>query len=434
MRLSVLMLLLCLSVAVADAFAPTFSGLALQPIAVEVPKSSGLEAVYVLSSAQGVECSIAYSSPTPPHWYAFSNLGGGFAQEIASVNSNGVSTIKLTDGDMGYIVEVDSERKCFWVTDYSGYEITVEALLPVSADDCSLVTLNPVGAAPRINYFSVNGQQLTLNRQLRLTYFNLEYSDTDHQYKQIEASKTLDFVVGNITLAAPLCQTAFTLAGDRFLTVWGREIDVTSEMVVPKAVECKTIATQAKRDNDNERDKGASENSLGGSAPVDVTFSAAVTDAAVFTEWQFSTQSDFNDIYLRAQALDTDYSFREMGTFYVRFACADASGVCETFSDTYTVSVGESSLLCPNAFSPGASEGTNDVWKVSYHSIVEFECHIFDRYGKQMTQFSNPAEGWDGKYKGKLVPAGVYYYVIKARGADGKAYNLAGDINIVNYR
>jgi len=31
------------------------------------------------------------------------------------------------------------------------------------------------------------------------------------------------------------------------------------------------------------------------------------------------------------------------------------------------------------------------------------------------------------------VPPGVYYYVIKAQGADGKNYKLSGDINIVGY-
>ena len=40
----------------------------------------------------------------------------------------------------------------------------------------------------------------------------------------------------------------------------------------------------------------------------------------------------------------------------------------------------------------------------------------------------------DGKIGGKFVPSGVYYYVIKARGADGKKYNLSGDINIINSR
>ncbi len=49
-----------------------------------------------------------------------------------------------------------------------------------------------------------------------------------------------------------------------------------------------------------------------------------------------------------------------------------------------------------------------------------------------MCSFTNPAEGWDGRYKGKTVPTGVYFYVIKATGADGKEYKLSGDINILH--
>ena len=51
-----------------------------------------------------------------------------------------------------------------------------------------------------------------------------------------------------------------------------------------------------------------------------------------------------------------------------------------------------------------------------------------------MVSLTSPSQGWDGKYKGKLVPAGAYFYVIKAIGADGKKYELSGDINIINYK
>ncbi|MDE6062756.1 MAG: T9SS type B sorting domain-containing protein, partial [Duncaniella sp.] len=158
----------------------------------------------------------------------------------------------------------------------------------------------------------------------------------------------------------------------------------------------------------------------------------AVTDAALFKEWQLSRFEDFEDTHLRFQELSFDYTFTEEGTTYVRFMCANADGSCEAYGDVYTVSIGASSLKCPNAFSPNG-DGVNDEWKVSYSSIVSFDCHIFDRYGHEMASFSDPSLGWDGKYKGKLVPSGAYYYVIKARGADGKNYKLSGDINIVNY-
>ncbi len=35
---------------------------------------------------------------------------------------------------------------------------------------------------------------------------------------------------------------------------------------------------------------------------------------------------------------------------------------------------------------------------------------------------------------GKPVPAGVYFYVIKAVGADGVKYNKAGDINVIGFK
>ncbi len=47
---------------------------------------------------------------------------------------------------------------------------------------------------------------------------------------------------------------------------------------------------------------------------------------------------------------------------------------------------------------------------------------------------TDPSQGWDGKHGGKYVPAGAYFYTIRALGADGKRYELSGDINIVEYR
>ena len=97
------------------------------------------------------------------------------------------------------------------------------------------------------------------------------------------------------------------------------------------------------------------------------------------------------------------------------------------------MSIGASELLCPNAFTPDG-DGVNDLWRVSYRSLVEFECWIFDRYGAQLYNFKDPEGGWDGKYGGKLVKPGVYFYVITAVGADGKKYKKSGDINILRRR
>ena len=116
---------------------------------------------------------------------------------------------------------------------------------------------------------------------------------------------------------------------------------------------------------------------LGGSGPVTILFKAAVTDAVVYKEWQFSRDASFEVIDLRIQETEVEHVFNEQGTTYVRFVAGNDSGSCDYYSDTYTVYIGESRLECPNAFSPGASEGTNDEWMVSYKSIMSFECSIF---------------------------------------------------------
>ena len=48
-----------------------------------------------------------------------------------------------------------------------------------------------------------------------------------------------------------------------------------------------------------------------------------------------------------------------------------------------------------------------------------------------MFYFDSPDQGWDGKYRGKYVDPGVYYYVIEAKGAYNKKMKLKGHINIL---
>ncbi|MDE6325850.1 MAG: gliding motility-associated C-terminal domain-containing protein [Duncaniella sp.] len=432
---SVILFSLLMTAAPAGAAKLSFSGNSMQVLTADAPASSGLDDIYILNDMSGVSATYTASSPSAQvTWYRYSNLGGGYAEIVDGIIRNGNDwTLPAAEGDMGYIIEEGTTRYYCWVVDYSRHPYDVDNLQPGPESDCSRVQLLVDGTGDRITYYSINGQGLTLSRDIKLEYNTLVYNSDNGTYAQTLATETLDYLSPSIHAPAPLCDTSFSLSGDCFLRQWGMESTADSPTVMATAVEARTSAVQTARDNDNEKKDGSGDE-LGGSAPAEIEFSAAVTDAAVFTEWQISTYPEFDDITMRMRELETTYTFRELGTFYVRFVCADASGECEYYSDIYTVSIGNSSLLCPNAFSPGASEGVNDEWKVSYRSIVSYECHIFNRNGVKMISMTDPSQGWDGKYNGKLVPAGVYYYVIKATGADGKKYNLSGDINIVNYK
>ena len=86
----------------------------------------------------------------------------------------------------------------------------------------------------------------------------------------------------------------------------------------------------------------------------------------------------------------------------------------------------------PNAFSPNG-DGINDVYKAKsgYQSLVEFHAYIFNRWGQKLYEWTNPADGWDGTYNGKDVKEGVYYVLVKAKGADGRKYNIKRDVNLL---
>ena len=46
-------------------------------------------------------------------------------------------------------------------------------------------------------------------------------------------------------------------------------------------------------------------------------------------------------------------------------------------------------------------------------------------------EWSDPAGGWDGTFRGKDVKVGTYYCLVKARGADGRKFNIKKDVNLM---
>lgn len=413
---------------------PQFANTGLEPITVAAETATGLDNIYVLSHTRGVTVSVTVNSASSATVQTFGMMGAAYGEDYPEgqlSRSQGTLSFPLLEGDKGYAITDGGRTSYFWVVDYSTHRFSVDALnIDLDASDCDRTLLSIDGNADRIIYYSINGRSYTLNRDIELSYTSLTYDATRNQYASVNVDTKLSYISGHINAQAPLCDTYFHIRGDRFLNQWNMAEEATSPYFTATAVEATTSAVQNKRQSENEL---ASDEPLGGSAPAEIEFSAAVTDAAIFTQWQMARDADFENLTFHTSDLAFTYTFTDMGTVYVRFVANNAAGTCEYIGETYEIYIGESRLLCPNAFSPGSTEGVNDEWRVSYKSIVSFECYIFNRWGQKMAEFHDPAQGWDGKVGGKLVPAGVYYYVIKAKGSDGKNYNLSGDINIVGY-
>lgn len=400
-------------------------------LSVTPPAGTGLNDIYIIYG--GSETVLTYTSESGENnvkWLVYDERGGGYAEEVSTIDRSGaVSTFRNPRVNCGYIIEDGAKRSYFWLVDYSNYEFAINGVSFPAEQDCGSATLEVDCNCPTITYYSVTGVPKVLSREITVSYNTLEWNDDDAVYNGKETTETVANLSERMVLPAPLCDTQFVIDGDKFLSQWGLAKTFTTDILRASSIDFQTTATQQRRENGNEQ--GTSEDALGGSAPATITFSAICTDAVEHKEWQISKSQDFSTVDYRFNEETIDYTFDEQGSYYVKFIGSNSDASCTNESDVYTVSIGESLLDCPNAFSPDASPGYNDEWKVSYKSIVEFKCWIFDRYGNKMIEFDDPSKGWDGKYKGKYVKPGVYYYVIEAKGADGKEYKKKGDINIL---
>lgn len=179
-----------------------------------------------------------------------------------------------------------------------------------------------------------------------------------------------------------------------------------------------------------------------GSAPIKAIFKANADHNEgwnSYFEWRFTKVGE-NSPYLVRYEQDTDYTFTSSGiTKIVLYAIFVQGTDTVSFTKDYwernvpiTVSISESNLSFPNAFSPNG-DGVNDIYKAkdTFRSIVEFHAYIYNRWGQLLYEWTNPSEGWDGKYKGQDVKQGVYFCLVKAKGADGRIFNIKQDVNLL---
>lgn len=67
----------------------------------------------------------------------------------------------------------------------------------------------------------------------------------------------------------------------------------------------------------------------------------------------------------------------------------------------------------PSGFTPNG-DGHNDVWVLDFAVLFpDIDVQVFSRWGEPLFRSVGYKVPWDGKYDGKLVPMGTYYYVIE---------------------
>lgn len=88
--------------------------------------------------------------------------------------------------------------------------------------------------------------------------------------------------------------------------------------------------------------------------------------------------------------------------------------------------------IVPNAFSPN-NDGHNDLLVLNGWDkcVSDFSLVIFDRWGEKVYETTNPANSWDGKYKGKILDPAVFVYYIDAKSNSGEKVTKKGNISLI---
>ena len=111
---------------------------------------------------------------------------------------------------------------------------------------------------------------------------------------------------------------------------------------------------------------------------------------------------------------------------------------CQESACIVLTEVIDPNLYIANVFSPTV-EGFNNKFFVQSDEFITTikELVIMNRWGEKVFVAqpdhapNDPAFGWDGRYKGQLVPTGVYAYLVIAEDVTGGTVKTAGDVMLV---
>ena len=111
----------------------------------------------------------------------------------------------------------------------------------------------------------------------------------------------------------------------------------------------------------------------------------------------------------------------------------DTAGCESERTVTITVEIPCFNLTIPNVFTPGngGGLGLDKVFYIKTKNMDAWSLIIYDRWGKEMYNSTNPDDYWDGTTKGgAAAPAGVYYYIISGT-CQNSTYKKEGFVQLI---
>ncbi|MBI5917443.1 MAG: gliding motility-associated C-terminal domain-containing protein [Bacteroidetes bacterium] len=87
-------------------------------------------------------------------------------------------------------------------------------------------------------------------------------------------------------------------------------------------------------------------------------------------------------------------------------------------------------VFVPTGFTPNG-DGKNDTFKVIGNNLDEVYIAVYNRWGEKVFESKDPAVGWDGTYKGKLLPPDAYGFYVQVKCFGGLDFFKKGNVTLL---
>ena len=161
-------------------------------------------------------------------------------------------------------------------------------------------------------------------------------------------------------------------------------------------------------------------NTISGDVPLTVNFSNQGVASAL--SWDFGDRA-------ASKENSPTHTFDKPGSYVVTLTAKNAG---KSASDKMTITVNPISDINAdaNVFSPNG-DGKNDFFFFGLKNIESIDVEIQDLAGHVVSKWTDLEGKWDGKnLSGADAPPGLYLYVLKAVGTDGRSISKKGSLTL----
>jgi len=156
-----------------------------------------------------------------------------------------------------------------------------------------------------------------------------------------------------------------------------------------------------------------------------ISFTNLSSADAVRFKWLFG---DGDSLVTTSRAV-IQHEYNATGDYNACLIAINPAGCPDTVCKKVSTLI-EPALDVPNAFTPASGDVNSKVF-VRGFGIAKLKFAIYARWGEKIFETTDKHIGWDGRYKGKLLPMDVYAYTLEAEFSDGTKTTKKGDITLI---